>query len=244
MQNKTIIPLAVIIAGVLIGGALLYTQTTECKEEEDQANSLSSEKAAATIIEFVNQNILKGQAEASLVEVGEEKGLYRIKFSIQDQEITSYATKDGELFFPDVVNLAETPSAAKSEGTTIGKFSVSEDSVCKENGVPIVYFFGSESCPHCSWEHPVVREVAEKFGDEISFHDNMDDQETDAEVFQKYSSGGVPTLVIGCKYYRVGSGENEGEEQEKDNLTALLCSLTDNKPGNVCDQVKGLVDQI
>ncbi len=244
MFNKKIIPVAIIIAGVLVGGALVYAQATECKVEEGQANYISAEEAGATIINFVNQNILGGQTEASLTEITEDKGLYRMKITVQGREVTSYATRDGSLFFPDFFDVANTPLAAKSEGTTIGQFSVSEDSVCKENGAPMVYFFGSESCPHCSWEHPVVREVAESFGDEISFHDNMDDQETDLEVFQRYSSGGVPTLVVGCKYYRVGSGENGGEEQEKDNLTALLCSLTDNKPGNVCDQVKDLIDQI
>ena len=242
MKNKLLFPIAIVAAGVLVAGALVYTQTAECKLEEE--NVLSSEEAGVNIIEFINQNILRGQAEASLVEITEDKGLYKIKFSLQGQEITSYATRDGALFFPDVVDMANTPLAARQEGTTIGQFSVSGDKVCEENGTPLVYFFGSESCPHCTWEHPIVKEVAESFEGEISFRDNMGNREADTDIFQKYSSGGVPTLVVGCRYYRVGSGEVEGEEQEKKNLTALFCSLTDNKPANVCDQVQDLIDQI
>ncbi len=244
MTNKNIIPIAVIAAGLIVGGALIYTQVAKCEVEQSEDNVVSPEQASSAIIDFINRNILGGQAEASLTEVLEEKGLYKMKLSIGGQEITSYATRDGKLFFPDVIDLENTPLAAKASGATIGQFSVSDEEICAENGAPLVYFFGSDGCSHCQWEHPIIKEVAEKFGEEISFRDNMNDQKADAEIFQKYSSGGVPTVVIGCKYYRVGSGENAGEEQEKNNLTALFCSLTDNNPTNVCDQVKDLVGQI
>ena len=121
--------------------------------------------------------------------------------------------------------------------TTAGDFLVLEDEVCTEDGKPIVYYFGSSGCPHCTWEHPVIQEVMAKFENQISFHDLMDKQE-EMEIFQKYieiNGGGIPFIVLGCKYVRVGSGERAGEEAEKQALTQLICELTNNQPPQVCE---------
>ncbi len=129
---------------------------------------------------------------------------------------------------------------------TIGNFSVTKDEICLEKGKPIIYFFGSSTCPHCSWEHPIMKRVAAKFSDKISFHNNMDNQ-ADMEIFSKYSEinqGGIPFLVFGCKYARVGSGENSGEKVEEQALTALICKLTDSQPEGVCKAVSDLIEQI
>ncbi|MCS7106333.1 MAG: thioredoxin family protein, partial [Candidatus Aenigmarchaeota archaeon] len=124
-----------------------------------------------------------------------------------------------------------------------GDFLVSKDEVCKENGKPIVYFFGISRCPHCIWEHPIINNVTSKFEGYISYHENVD-TDKDIDVFQKYSTGGVPTIVLGCKYYRVGSGRRIGEEQEAKVLTALICKLTGNKPNEVCSNVQDLINQV
>ena len=120
--------------------------------------------------------------------------------------------------------------------TTVGDFLVLDDEICREDGKPIVYYFGSTGCPHCTWEHPIIQAVAAEFGDAISFHDLMDKQE-EFEVFEKYldiNGGGIPFIVLGCKYARVGSGERDGEEAEKAALTELICELTNNQPSGVC----------
>jgi hypothetical protein len=51
-------------------------------------------------------------------------------------------------------------------------------------------------------------------------------------------------LVFGCKYYRVGSGEGVGADQDTKDLTALACKLTGSKPTSVCDPLKDVVDGI
>jgi len=40
---------------------------------------------------------------------------------------------------------------------TIGSFIVTGDDLCTNaDGKPIIYFFGSSSCPHCHWVQPVI----------------------------------------------------------------------------------------
>ena len=243
---KNLIAVAIIIAGVVVAGAVIYTNYSKYPKvlpRPGEEATLSSKEVADKVVNYINQNILRGQATASLVEVVEENGLYKITFDVQGNQIKSYTTPDGKLFFPDVINLTEAEPVAVEQGTTIGDFSVSNDEVCKENDKPIIYFFGSKGCPHCQWEHPVVEEVMAKFEGYVAFHNNMD-SDADEEIFSKYSTGGIPTLVFGCKYYRVGSGEKEGKEEEIKNLTAIVCKLTGNQPEEVCSQVQDLVNQI
>ena len=242
MNNKLFIPIAIIIAGVLIAGVVVFTNYSKSSGEE-----ISLEEASEKLMSFINETVLQGQAEASLVEIIEENGLYKVKFSVEGEEVDWRITKDGQLIFPQTINLSDFDKENKeadSAVATIGNFFVTNDEVIIENGKPVVYFFGSETCPHCQWEHPIMEQVASKFEGYISFHNNMD-SDADGDVFSKYSKEGyIPATIIGGKYYRVGSGEDLGEEENIRTLTALICKLTDNQPAEVCSQVQELINSI
>ncbi len=239
----TIIILAILC--VVLGGGMAYSVFGgDIAGEEKIDASFVKEK----IIPYVNDNILMGMAKAEMVgELTKEEGLFNFTLKVEDQEFISYITKSGNLFFPQGINLTEASGgeesgenengkSSQSDEKTEGNFLVSKDEVCQENGLPIIYFFGLESCSHCAWEHPIIEEVADNFEGYISFHNNMG-MGADEEIFSKYSTGGVPTLVLGCKYYRVGSGENLGEEGEKKALNSLICDLTSGEPGEVCEGI-------
>lgn len=208
---------------------------------------LSAEEQANIVVTYINKNLLSNGVTAELVPpVIEESGLYKLKIKIQEQEIELYMTKDAKyLFVSPPLDLTKTPQGTgnTSNKKTIGDFETSNEEVCEEDGKPIVYFFGSQGCPHCLWEHPIVEGVTGKFADYISFHNNTDSG-SDSDVFNKYSKGGVPTLVIGCRYFREGSGEHIGKEEEERVLTALICKLTNNNPTDVCASVQDLISEI
>ncbi|MDI6806200.1 MAG: thioredoxin domain-containing protein [Candidatus Aenigmarchaeota archaeon] len=206
------------------------------------ATVLPGEEVGKKAIDYINSNLVQ-VGQVTLVSVEEMSGVYKVITSYQGQQIPVYITKDGTYLFVSqpLDTSQEIPKEETRQPTgTIGNFLVSEDEICKENGKPIIYFFGSERCPHCRWEHPIIEDVAGKFEGYISFHNNMD-SDADREIFSKYSTGAIPTLVFGCKYYRVGSGESIGKEQETKVLTALICKLTENKPSDICDKVKDLI---
>lgn len=240
--KKFLIALFLVVGISIIAGTYVFLNKGKPKEGP------SSQEMAEKAINYINQNLLTEGNSASLIDVIEESGLYKIRIKIGEDEYDSYVTKDGKLLFPQAgINLDETiesePEVSEEETYTIGNFSVAKEDICKEDGKPIVYFFGSKSCPHCNWEHPVVEDVVEDFEGYISFHNNMDSN-ADGEIFSKYSTGGIPAVVLGCKYYRVGSGERLGEEEESKALTALICKLTDNQPSDVCNLYQDLIDQI
>lgn len=241
---KNIVPISIVIAAIIIGGGLIYTQKSG-KKEISQGVLLSSEQASQKVIDYINKNLIQGgAATVTLINVSEENGLYKIRLKINEDELNTYATKNGKLLFIQAFDLDKPLVEEKPEAeSTIGNFLVSEDEICKENEKPIVYFFGSSTCPHCQWEEPVLEAVAKKFEGYMSFHKNIDSN-NDSEIFTKYSEGGVPTIVVGCRYFRVGSGETLGAEEEKKVLTALICALTENKPSDTCNEVQDLIGQI
>jgi thiol-disulfide isomerase/thioredoxin len=200
----------------------------------------SSKKVVEKAMLYINQEILGKANAASLVSVSEVGGVIKIDIKIGEQQYSSYVTKDGKLLFPEGYEMAD---EIKEVSSTLGNFIDTGKEVCKEDNKPIIYFFGSNSCPHCLWEHPVFGEVAAKFKDFISLHDNINSS-ADQEVFSEYSNGSIPTLVLGCKYARTGSGESSGEEEESQNLTALFCKLTNNQPSETCASVQELINQI
>jgi thiol-disulfide isomerase/thioredoxin len=247
-----------LMIGIVIGvavGAFVFPQA----QDFSAANTLTADKAGEKVAAFINNNLVQPGTEVTLGEIKEESGLYNVTTSYMENQIPVYITKDGEIIFLQGLGWVQieefeeqkkqrenqTQEQESKQETTIGEFIVSGDEICKEDGIPIIYFFGSTGCPACEWEHPIVANVTAKFEGFISFHDNIDST-ADQEIFAKYSDGYIPTLVLGCKYYRVGSGASMGEDQEAEVLTALICDLTDNNPVDICTdpEIEELINKI
>lgn len=268
---KTIGLLAIgLIAGIIIGvlvGAFALPQTQSQTSGISRATELKPEEIENTVIGFLTDYVVAPGIDVEMINTTEVEGanLYKVAVNVsamdRSQVATSYISKDGKLFFPEGISIDEfkekveqrkeaenrsrVPQQEQQNQTTIGNFIVSEDEICKEEDKPIIYYFGSSGCPSCKWEHPVIVNVTSSFEGYISLHDNMD-SDADRDIFSKYSTGYIPTIVLGCKYYRVGAGASMGEEQESKVLTALICDLTGNKPVDVCSdpEIEALVAQL
>ncbi len=111
---------------------------------------------------------------------------------------------------------------------TIGNFRNIESATIE--GRPSVYFFGTTWCPHCAWERPIFLNVTAKFSGFIDVkvtEIDLQQPTLEMEIFKHYSPDGkIPVIIIGGKYFRVGSGESIGQPMEENALTALLCKVT------------------
>jgi thiol-disulfide isomerase/thioredoxin len=209
----------------------------------------SPQKIGEDTIGYINQELLGGQVTATLEGIeksGIIDGMYEVELGIQGDTFKSFVTQDGRYLFVDgPLDMSETfsngsqslPEMLEKESTEVeGWFQeITELDVCMENGKPIVYFFGSDSCPYCEWERPVIEEVVAEFGDAIDYRKRYDGT-TDVDVLLNYSQGGVPTIIVGCKYYRTGAGQSLGEEGEKEALRAVFCRTTGGIPSSVCGE--------
>ncbi|MDK2949032.1 MAG: hypothetical protein PWQ56_197 [Patescibacteria group bacterium] len=210
----------------------------------------SSQKIGEDTINYINQNLLGDGTVATLEGVEKSeiiKGMYDVELGIQGQTFKSVVSGDGRYLFVDgPIDMSEglsgeadqedLPEMQQKESTEVegGFKEITELDVCMENDKPIVYFFGSESCPHCAWEKPLITNVIAQFGETIDYRVRYDGSE-DVDVLLKYGEGAVPTIIAGCKYYRIGSGESLGEEAEKEALTKVICRATGGVPASVCE---------
>ena len=94
--NK-LIPILILVAGISIFGTYFYLTRTKPPQEK----FLSSQEAAQNAINYINENLLQKGVTASLVDVVEENGLYKIRLKVGEKEFISYVTKDGKILFPE-----------------------------------------------------------------------------------------------------------------------------------------------
>lgn len=76
----------------------------------------SQDKVTKETLDFVNKALLQGASTAELKSVSESAGLYNLKLVVNGKEVDSYVTKDGKLFFPQAINVAEVSALAGSAG--------------------------------------------------------------------------------------------------------------------------------
>ena len=81
-------------------------------------SGLSKDEAAKKAIDFINANMLQGQAAAVLKSAEEKNNLYAIKFDIAGQEYNSYVSKDGSLLFPSAISLEAVAQQAGSQASS------------------------------------------------------------------------------------------------------------------------------
>lgn len=119
---------------IIVIGALVYLCVNQeiFSPDKKEVGVISSQEAADKAINYINEVLLGGQATASLVEVIEENGLYKLKIKIMEQEFDSYITRNGKLLFPEAVDLENNPSIVQE--------------VPKKN-VPDVKLFIMSYCP-------------------------------------------------------------------------------------------------
>ena len=96
--NKNLIPIAIIAVGALVAGAFIYIN-------QEGQGALSSQAAAEKAMAFINQSIQEENVTASLIDVVEESGVYKIHLKIEETEYDSYITKDGKFLFASGFNL-------------------------------------------------------------------------------------------------------------------------------------------
>ena len=108
-QKNLTLPIVIIIAALIIGGAIYLNP-------KKTAGFLSAQEAGQKAIDFINQNIFSGQnVTASLIDITESNGLYKMKIAIEGEEIETYLSLDGKLLFPQFVTM-ETEEEATAGG--------------------------------------------------------------------------------------------------------------------------------
>jgi len=181
--GKNLIVVAIIIAGVLIAGAVIYINW-------GKAEVLSPQQAAEKAINYINENLLQEGVSVSLINVTEENGVYKFRLKLGENEFDSYVTKNGKLLFIEGINIEEkppeTPPKEQGEQTQYEKTSVLDGQPLLGNpNAPVTLIeFTDFQCSFCGrYANTTFFEIKKKYVDTgkvktvfknfpLSFHEN------------------------------------------------------------------------
>jgi hypothetical protein len=135
----------------------------------DKVLGVESKMTIEEATKFVNENLVAEGAVAEVLEVTEENGLIKLKLNINDQEYTTYLTKDKTVFFPQAISIAEIQQQkAEAEAQAAAEKEQSLASLTKADK-PVVELFVMSHCPYGTQAEKGMIPAVKALGDKIDF---------------------------------------------------------------------------
>ena len=138
------------------------------------ANSISKTEAKNKVQAYVDR-ILAGRAVAEIGNIDEKNGLYSVQLTLQGQNVESYITKDGELFFPAAVELDKitnlplptNDASAEGDNVIVEEVSIDDDPVLGNENAPVTMVeFSDFQCPFCgTFRRETFNKIKEEYID-------------------------------------------------------------------------------
>ena len=155
-KNESLVILILSIVCLVLAGTLIYSHFPGFETLE-----LTKEDVVNKALAYINENLLSGDTKAtSTGEITEEKGLlkglYKFQVKIGEQEFSSYVTKDGEILFPQAINLEE--KVAASQGENQGETPKTCEDIPK-NDKPVLEAFVVSFCPFGTQMQRILAEI-------------------------------------------------------------------------------------
>ncbi|MFH0840784.1 MAG: hypothetical protein V1865_02275, partial [bacterium] len=160
------------IIGLVVIIAILVVAIVLTSQKGLGGKSLSINEAETYALDFINGYLLEGE-EAQISEISEyNSGLYLIKVKLQDldEDIDSYLTKDGKIFFPQAIDIEE--MKAEIDGVETEDTEDTEEPVVSnspKSDKPVVELFVMSHCPYGTQIEKGIIPVAETLKDKIDF---------------------------------------------------------------------------
>ncbi len=168
--------LGVIAVVLLILGGYIYRQGSIRlgSFSLDLENGVLSEAAATEKIKnYINNDLLKGEATVEIVNLKKDKGVYSFTVKIGEEETPSYATVDGTLLFPQGYEI--TTPAASEEST--------ETQTITKSDQPTAYLFTMSFCPYGNQAETGIKPVVDLLKDSVTIEPHY-------VIYSNYGGGG------------------------------------------------------
>lgn len=124
-NKQLIFPIVLLVAFAVIAGGTYYIKKNPNLFEK----KLTAEQAGQAAVDYANKYLLSGGPKATFAGASEENGVYAFKLKIDDQEYTSYVTKNGKMMFVSGIPLTapeeQTPDVAKADKPDVKLFVMS-----------------------------------------------------------------------------------------------------------------------
>lgn len=158
----TVVVLLLVILGVFLavkGSVSLGGYTLSLGRYKTMGQQAAIDKAT----QYINKELLQGQAEAKLSDFKNEKGLYKFTVTFSGQDVESYMSKDGELFFPEAYNMNEA-----AETNTNTNTNTNESAEAPKTEKPTAMLFTMSYCPYGNLAEDAMKPVADLLKDKVA----------------------------------------------------------------------------
>lgn len=156
-----------IILLLIIGYAVYGKKTGDYSLKKVFTKSISKEEAKVKIKDFIEKNLVQPGTKIEIKSITEENGLYKLTLTIegQTQEITSYLSKDGKMFFPQAGM-----DIAKIESESANKKEVEAPKEIPKNDKPAVDLYVMSFCPYGNKAEDTMKPVYDLLKNKVDFN--------------------------------------------------------------------------
>lgn len=185
-------------------------------QSKDKPVVIGLEQAKAKAVNFINDNLMQPGSEASIKEATEENGLYKMVLDMANgQEITTYLTKDGKKFFPQVMDIEEVEKQNEQKKAQQEASQTQTMADVPKSEKPKVELFVMSHCPYGTQIEKGILPVLDTLGNKVDFelkfcdyamHDKM---ELDEQLNQYCIQKNEPNKLISYLYCFLEEGKTE-----------------------------------
>jgi len=154
------------------------------KPQGGSSKGLGEEEIKTKTLDYVNNNLLQPGITATISSIEKDNGLYKMVIEVQGQQINSYMTADGKVFFPQGLVIEKTAAAPTAPTAQAPPPDV------PKSDKPAVELFVMSHCPYGTQIEkgmlPVVDLLGDKADIQVKFvnYAMHGKKEVDEELFQ------------------------------------------------------------
>lgn len=168
-----------------------------------KADELPEKKAADTAVNFINKNLMQGQAVAvsdSIREMKDQNCLYNLTLSINGKKFESYITKDASYLFPQAINMKEPIPQQPDQ---------QQPADTPKTAKPEVLLFTMSYCPYGNQAEEGIGPVVKALGNDVEIQPHY-------VIYANYRGGGPDLCLDAENKYCSMHGINELNEDVRE----------------------------
>jgi len=141
-----------------------------CGGGKEAKKELNPEEAKKKVEDFINKNLMRASNKATVKEIVDEGNLYKVAVDVgSGQDVESYLSKDGEKFFPQVMNIKEVEKETQDREVQTQKEKEEQAKEMSKKTKPDVELYVMSHCPFGTQIEKGFLPVAETLGDKINY---------------------------------------------------------------------------